>query len=201
MGGAFSSTIKLSWKLSNNGNPDQLSRLLAEGLFPKGYLTLVLETLKQYDLDPFLVLSLIRQESAFNARVTSTANAIGLMQLIPPTAKQVARSLGQGTPSKENLMDPIVNVRLGIEYLNHLLVSFNHNMVYALAAYNAGPTKVRQWVALRSNMHPLEFIESIPYTETRNYVKKILRNYAIYLSLYDDQKIVRFKEIFSVQHK
>ena len=110
---AFSSTIKLSWKLSNNGNPDQLSRLLAEGLFPKGYLTLVLETLKQYDLDPFLVLSLIRQESAFKARVTSTANAIGLMQLIPPTAKQVAHSLGQGTPSKENLMDPVVNVRLG----------------------------------------------------------------------------------------
>lgn len=201
MGNAFSSTIKLSWKLSNNGNPDQLSRLLAEGLFPKGYLTLVLETLKQYDLDPFLVLSLIRQESAFKARVTSTANAIGLMQLIPPTAKQVARSLGQGTPSKENLMDPVVNVRLGIEYLNHLLVSFNHNMVYALAAYNAGPTKVRQWVALRSNMHPLEFIESIPYTETRNYVKKVLRNYAIYLSLYDDQKMIRFKEIFSVQHK
>lgn len=199
--GAYSDTIKLSWKLSRYGKPDQLSRLMAEGLFPKGYLTLVLETLKQYDLDPFLVLSLIRQESAFKARATSTANAIGLMQLIPSTAKQVARSLGQGTPSKENLMNPVVNVQLGIEYLNHLLVSFNQNMVYALAAYNAGPTKVRQWVALRSNMHPLEFIESIPYTETRNYVKKILRNYAIYLSLYDDQKMDRLKEIFSVQYK
>ena len=82
--------------------------------------------------------------------------------------------------------------------MHRLLVSFNQNMVYALAAYNAGPTKVRQWVALRSNMHPLEFIESIPFTETRNYVKKILRNYAIYLILYDDQKMDRFKKIFTV---
>jgi soluble lytic murein transglycosylase len=94
------------------------------------------------------------------------------------------------------LKDPDFNVRLGIEYLNSLLVSFNQNMVYALAAYNAGPTKVRQWVALRSSMTHLEFIESIPYSETRNYVKKILRNYAIYLSLYDEQNMNRFKEIF-----
>jgi TolA-binding protein len=197
-GGGFPSAINLSWKLSGNGNPNRLSRHLAEALFPKGYMTLVVETLARYNLDPFLILSLMRQESAFNAKVISKANAIGLMQLIPPTAKEVARTLKQDVPSKENLKDPIVNVRLGIEYLNRLLVSFNQNMVYALAAYNAGPTKVRRWVALRSNMPPLEFIESIPYTETRNYVKKILRNYAIYLTLYDDQKMDRFNEIFKV---
>ena len=104
----------------------------------------------------------------------------------------------QEIPTKESLKDPVTNVRLGIEYLNRLMVSFNQNMVYALAAYNAGPAKVRQWVALRSNMHPLEFIESIPFTETRNYVKKILRNYAIYLTLYDDQKINRFNKNFTV---
>jgi hypothetical protein len=195
-GGGFSKAINLSWKLSGNGNPDYLSRPIAEGLYPKGHMNLIEDTLSRYDLDPFLVLSLIRQESAFNARVTSKANAIGLMQLIPPTANEVARTLGQGSPSKENLKDPVVNVRLGVEYLNSLLVSFNQNMVYALAAYNAGPTKVRQWVALRSDMTPLEFIESIPFSETRNYVKKILRNYAIYLSLYDDQNMNRFKKIF-----
>ena len=198
LGGDFQNAINLSWKLSGNGNPDHLSRLLAETLFPKGYMTLVVKTLAQYNLDPFLVLSLMRQESAFNARVTSKANAIGLMQLIPPTAREVARTLNQDVPGKENLKDPVVNVQLGIEYLNRLLVSFNQNLVYALAAYNAGPTKVRQWVALRSNMPPLEFIESIPYTETRNYVKKILRNYAIYLTLYDDQKMDRFIKILKV---
>ncbi len=197
-GRGFAKAIKLSWNLSGNGNPNHLSRLLAEALFPKAYMDLVVKTLARYDLDPFLVLSLMRQESAFNARVTSKANAVGLMQLIPPTAKEVARRLGQGIPGKEILKKPIVNVQLGIEYLSHLLVSFNQNMVYALAAYNAGPTKVRQWVALRSKMPPLEFIESIPYTETRNYVKKILRNYAIYLTLYDDQKMNRFNDIFKV---
>jgi len=198
LGGGFANAINLSWKLSGNGNPDHLSRLLAKALYPKGYMALVVKTLARYNLDPFLVLSLMRQESAFNARVISKANAIGLMQLIPPTAKEVARTLNQDIPSKESLKDPVVNVQLGIEYLNRLLVSFNQNMVYALAAYNAGPTKVRQWVALRSNMPPLEFIESIPYTETRNYVKKILRNYAIYLTLYDDHKMDRFNKIFKI---
>jgi soluble lytic murein transglycosylase len=197
LGGDFSNSINFSWKLSGKGNPDHLSRPMAEGLFPKGYMALVMDTLAPYDLDPFLVLSLMRQESSFNSRVTSKADAVGLMQLIPPTAEEVARTLGQETPNRENLKDPVINVRLGIEYLNRLLVSFNQNMVYALAAYNAGPTKVQQWVALRSNMSPLEFIESIPYTETRNYVKKILRNYAIYLTLYDDQKMTRFKDIFT----
>jgi len=192
LGGDFQSSINLSWKISGNGNPNRLTRPLAEVLFPKGYMTEVLETLAHYNLDPFLVLSLMRQESAFNPKVTSNANAIGLMQLIPPTAEEVARTMGQEIPDKESLKDPVTNMRLGIEYLNRLLVSFNQNMVYALAAYNSGPTKVRQWVALRSNMHPLEFIESIPFTETRNYVKKILRNYAIYLTLYDDRKMDRF---------
>lgn len=198
-GGEFSKAINFSWKLSRYGKPGHFSRLIAEGLYPKGHIDRVMDTLSRYDLDPLLVLSLIRQESAFDARVTSKANAIGLMQLIPPTAKEVARTLGLGNPSKENLKDPDFNVRLGIEYLNSLLVSFNQNMVYALAAYNAGPTKIRQWVALRSDMTHLEFIESIPYSETRNYVKKILRNYAIYLSLYDEQNMNRFKEIFVLE--
>lgn len=197
-GGDFQNSIKLSWKLSGNGNPKQLSRPIAEGLFPKGFMPVILDTLKDYDLDPFLILSLMRQESAFNAKVTSKANAVGLMQLIPPTAADVARALEQGIPTVEHLKDPVTNVRLGVEYLNRLLVSFNQNMVYALAAYNAGPTKVGQWVALRSTLPPLEFIESIPFTETRNYVKKILRNYAIYLTLYDAQKMDRFNRIFLV---
>ncbi len=198
LGGDFQNSINLSWKLSGNENRNRLSRPLAEGLFPKGYMTEVLEILAHYNLDPFLVLSLMRQESAFNPGITSKANAVGLMQLMLRTAEGVARTLKQEVPTKETLKDPVTNVRLGVEYLHRLLVSFNQNMVYALAAYNAGPTKVRQWVALRSNMHPLEFIESIPFTETRNYVKKILRNYAIYLILYDDQKMDRFKKIFTV---
>lgn len=196
LGGDFQTAINLSWKLSGKGNSNRLSRPLAEGLYPKAYISEVLNILTQYDLDPFLILSLMRQESAFNTEVESKANAIGLMQLIPPTAGEVAFSLKQKIPTVDNLKEPVTNIKLGIEYLNRLMVSFNQNLVYALAAYNAGPTKVRQWVALRSNMHPLEFIESIPFTETRNYVKKILRNYAIYLTLYDEQNLDRFKKNF-----
>jgi soluble lytic murein transglycosylase-like protein/outer membrane protein assembly factor BamD (BamD/ComL family) len=201
LGGDFQDAMRLSWIIVGNGNHDRLSRSVAEGLYPRAFQLQVMETLKHYDLDPFLVLSLMRQESAFNPRIISKANAIGLMQLMPKTADEVARSLGQEAPTEEQLKDPSNNVRLGIDYLNYLMVSFDRNMVYALAAYNAGPTKVKQWLSLRSNLEPLEFIEAIPYTETRNYVKKVLRNYAIYLTLYEDQESDRFKEFLrSVVH-
>ncbi len=195
LGGNFQDAMRLSWKIAGNGNHNRLSRAVAEGLFPKAFHLQVRETLKSYDLDPFLILSLMRQESAFNPRIISKANAIGLMQLMPKTAEEVARSLGQEIPTDEQLKDPSNNVRLGVDYLNHLMVSFNQNMVYALAAYNAGPTRVKQWITLRSRLDPLEFIETIPYSETRNYVKKVLRNYAIYLTLYDDQKSDHFKDL------
>jgi soluble lytic murein transglycosylase-like protein/outer membrane protein assembly factor BamD (BamD/ComL family) len=197
LGGNFQDSMRLSWKIAGNGNHGQLSRSVAEGLYPKAFHLEVQEILKNYDLDPLLVLSLMRQESAFNPRIMSKANAIGLMQLMPKTAGEVARSLGKEIPTEEQLKDPSKNVRFGIDYLNYLMVSFNQNIVYALAAYNAGPTKVKQWVSLRSNLDPLEFIESIPYTETRNYVKKVLRNYAIYLTLYEDQKSDRVKKILT----
>ena len=200
LGGNFQDAIRLSWKIAGNGNHDRLSRSVSEGLYPKAFQKEVHETLKNYDLDPFLILSLMRQESAFNPRATSRAKAVGLMQLMPGTAAEVARSLGQEAPSEDQLKEPATNVQLGIDYLNHLMVSFNQNLVYALAAYNAGPTKVKQWVALRSNLTALEFIESIPYNETRGYVKKVLRNYAIYLTLYEDEKMDRFKKILSVSY-
>lgn len=195
LGGNFQDAMRLSWKIAGNGNHDRLSRSVAEGLYPRAFHLEVQEILKNYDLDPLLVLSLMRQESAFNPRIMSKANAIGLMQLMPKTAGEVARSLGKEIPTEEQLKDPSNNVRLGIDYLNYLMVSFNQNIVYALAAYNAGPTKVKQWTTLHSNLHPLEFIETIPYTETRNYVKKVLRNYSIYLTLYEDQKFGRIKEL------
>ncbi|GJL78256.1 MAG: hypothetical protein NPINA01_12450 [Nitrospinaceae bacterium] len=199
LGGNFQDSMRLSWKITSRGNHDRLTRSLSEGLFPKAFHGEVREILKNYNLDPLLVLSLMRQESAFNPKIISKANAIGLMQLMPATAKEVARSLKQKTPSEEDLKNPVTNVRLGIDYLNYLMGSFNNNMVYALAAYNAGPTKVKQWMTLRPNLHPLEFVDSIPYSETRNYVKKVLRNYAIYLTLYEGQEIARFKEILTIQ--
>ncbi len=200
LGGRFQEAMRLSWQIAGNGKHDQLSRSVSEGLFPKAYLQEVREVLTRYELDPLLVLSLMRQESAFNPGIVSQANAVGLMQLILPTAAEVARSLRHEIPSEESLKDPETNLRLGIDYLNYLMDSFNQNMVYALAGYNAGPNKVQEWVTLRPNLYPLEFIESIPYTETRNYVKKVLRNYAIYLALYGDQNFNRLKEILTISY-
>ncbi|MFQ5449912.1 MAG: transglycosylase SLT domain-containing protein [Nitrospinaceae bacterium] len=200
-GGNFQDSIRLSWTLANHGNREGISRVLAERLFPKAFLKEVLSVTENYDLDPWFILSLMRQESAFNPKITSSANAIGLMQLLPRTAAGVARSLEQEVPTPEQLKAPEVNIQLGIDYLNELLKSFGGNRVHALAAYNAGPNKVRQWISYRSNLYPLEFIESIPYTETRHYVKKVLRNYAIYLALYGDPEGKRIKELLTISRK
>ena len=200
LGGRFQDSMRLSWEIAGNGNHDRLSQSLAEGLFPKAYLREVREVLAHYNLDPLLVLSLMRQESAFNPEITSGANAVGLMQLIPGTAAEVARSLKHEIPTEEMLKNPATNIRLGIDYLNYLMETFNQNRVYALASYNAGPNKVREWIALRPNLHPLEFIESIPYMETRNYVKKVLRNYAIYLALYGEDDFKKLKDILTISY-
>ncbi len=202
MGRNYQDSIRLSWEIAGNGNNGSLSRSLAEVLFPKAYIEPLNSTLKDYPLDPFLVLALMRQESAFNREVTSPANAVGLMQLMPRTAAQVARSLKQEIPTLDHLKDPETNIRLGVDYLNDLWTRFDQNIVYTLAGYNAGPNKVKQWVRIRGDLNPVEFMESIPYNETRNYVQKILRNHVIYLALYGggevNQKVKQIKEILTI---
>lgn len=182
--GAFQKSIRLSWSIALRHNLERLSRDLAESLFPKAYLDKVRRAALKYNLDPLFVISLIRQESAFDPQVVSTANAVGLMQLMPGTAAHVARARENRPPTAEELRNPATNIELGTEYLNGLLADFQGNLVHALASYNAGPRKVRSWLRIRSRLSPLEFMESIPYNETRGYVKQILRNYAVYQSLY-----------------
>ena len=172
---------------------------LIETLFPLAFLDKAREEAEPYNLDPFLVLALMRQESAFNPNARSSANAVGLMHLIPPTARRVARSLGETNPGTDDLKNPSLNIKLGVKYLNQLLERFQDNPVFALAAYNAGPHKVKQWIEIRSALKDLEFIESIPYNETRNYVKKVLRNYVIYKTLYDKQNVSSWKQILSIR--
>jgi len=183
--GAFQKAMRLSWTIARrHNNLDRLSQDLSESLFPQAYLEKVRKAATKHDLDPLLVISLIRQESAFDPEVISTANAIGLMQLLPGTAAHVARTRQARAPTAEELQNPATNIELGTDYLNSLLETFDGNFVHALAAYNAGPRKVKSWLRIRADLGPLEFIESIPYNETRNYVKQILRNYAIYQALY-----------------
>jgi len=196
--GGFQKAIGLSWGISRKNN-HSINSSLAEVLFPKPYLEDARRESTQYHLSPYLVLALMRQESAFNNKVVSSARAIGLMQILPTTATKVARSLGEPHPDNDDLKKPEVNIQLGVKYLSKMLDDFNDNVIFALASYNAGPTKVKQWMDIRSTLTPLEFMESIPYKETRNYVKKVLRNFVIYKTLYGEGDIHDFQGILTVR--
>ena len=124
-------------------------------------------------LDPYLVASLIRQESEFNAGVVSRANAYGLMQLLPSVGKSEAKKKGIKRFSAAQLLDPSVNLELGTANLKQVLDRFGGQTEYALAAYNAGDTPVRQWLGSNDYKDVAEFVESIPYTETRDYVQAV----------------------------
>ncbi len=131
-----------------------------------------------------LVFALIRQESGFHQRAISSAGARGLMQLMPATAKQVAQGLNVGY-SPEQLHDPAYNVRLGSAYLGKVLGSFNGSYVLSLAAYNAGPSRVREWIReygdpRNPEVDPIDWIENIPFSETRNYVQRVLESVQVY---------------------
>ncbi|HSZ63686.1 MAG TPA: transglycosylase SLT domain-containing protein [Terriglobales bacterium] len=163
--------------------PD-LPRPYWEALFPKGYWT----DLRKYSvlngLDPYMVASLIRQESEFNAQALSHANAVGLMQLLPRVGKTVAKQVKLKGYSAPQLFTPAVNLELGTRYFKEMVDKYNGQFEYALAAYNAGTDRVGDWLGQGHYRDPQEFVESIPFTETREYVQAILRNANVYRQLY-----------------
>jgi soluble lytic murein transglycosylase len=161
-----------------------LPREYWEALFPRPYWF----ELKKYSvangLDPYLVASLIRQESEFNPLAVSHANAVGLMQLLPKTGKLVSRQehLRHYTPSQ--LFVPAVNLQLGTRYFRGMVDQFGGSFEHALAAYNAGSDRVEEWMGQGPYRDSPEFVESIPFTETREYVQAIIRNANVYRQLY-----------------
>jgi soluble lytic murein transglycosylase len=149
-------------------------------LFPEDHWETIKAESAKNGLDPYLVASLIRQESEFNPSAISHANAYGLMQLLPSVGKQLAREEGLGSIETRQLLDPVLNIRLGTRYLRQTLDKFGRVPEYALAAYNAGDNRVADWQAGGPYNGVDEFVESIPFTETRDYVQAILRNQDIY---------------------
>lgn len=140
--------------------------------------------------DPLLLLSLIRQESAFNETARSRVGALGLMQLMPMTGRRVA-----GLKARE-LLEPVKNVNAGSRYLDILLKRFDGDVELALAAYNAGPLAVDRWVKRYQVDDRVLFLDLIPYKETREYVASIARNFVWYNMLYrNDQEEARFKSL------
>ncbi|HEV3277619.1 MAG TPA: transglycosylase SLT domain-containing protein [Terriglobia bacterium] len=155
-------------------------------LYPEVFWDLVQRNAAAYHLDPYLVMALIRQESGFNAKAVSGPGARGLMQLLPPTARAAVpggrRNLSHRRAAG-NLMDPRYNLRAGCSYLAQILGDFNGNVEQALAAYNAGPDRVREWLNGHSYAEDAAFVESIPFPETRAYVETVLRDAAVYRRL------------------
>jgi soluble lytic murein transglycosylase len=140
-------------------------------------------------VDPMLVAGLIRQESAFEPEAHSAANAFGLMQLLPSTARRLAKQ-AKIRYSHPRLVDPDYNVRLGTLYVAGLQKQFG-DIESALAAYNAGEDRVQSWTAGQNYREPAEFVESIPFTETRQYVQIVTRNADIYRRLYGEETEAR----------
>ena len=141
-------------------------------IFPIDYWELIQTHAAAKQLDPFLVAALVAQESTFQADVRSSADAWGLMQIIPATGRRYASAIGIKPFSIGRLTDPETNVRIGTTYFSELLRQFG-DAAPALAAYNAGESRVVKWLAERPGMDRDEFIDDIPFPETQNYVKRI----------------------------
>jgi len=153
-----------------------------ELLYPTPFAEAVEAAAREFDLERSLLFAVIRQESLYRVDAVSSAGATGLMQLQPGTAGDVARDLGNDAPSRVDLLDPAVNVRLGAARLAALIERFDDNIVPALAAYNAGPAAADRWLP----PEPLDgdiWLENVPYNETREYVRRVLWHTVVFESL------------------
>lgn len=168
---------------------DKAPKTFWQAAFPLPYQDSLDRYSIERDLDPHLVAGLIRQESEFDPKVVSRANAIGLTQILPLTGRDLSRRIGVRNFTTSMLTQPDYNMRLGTYYLRMLLDSLQRNWVAVLAAYNAGKSRADMWLRWGDFREPAEFVESIPFHETRNYVQIVLRNADMYKRLYGDRKI------------
>lgn len=176
-------TMKRAYPQYMAAGGEELPRDVLSVIYPLDYWDLIQKYARQYQLDPFLVAALVAQESTFVRDIRSSANAYGLMQLIPPTARAYARKLNLRY-STTMLTNAESNVRMGTLYLSDKIKEFG-DVYLALASYNAGERAVRRWVSERPDVSEQdEFIDDIPYPETQNYVKKILGTAEDYRRLY-----------------
>jgi len=155
--------------------------------FPLPYETSLRSAAAGNNVDPMFVAGLVRQESAFESNAVSHQGAMGLMQVMPSTASKLARQL-RIRYARSSLTDPGYNLKLGARYLADLIQVFGTHEA-ALAAYNAGEDRVVQWTVGQNYLETAEFVESIPFTETREYVQIVIRNAEVYRQVYDAAKV------------
>lgn len=177
-----SGAIRVYYSHGKSGSSEFMRENLA-ALYPLSFKQFVFGAADRFKTDPYLLQSIIRQESAFNPEARSPADAFGLMQLIPELAKRLARQQRVSYKDFNDLYDPKVNATLGSAYVRELMQKMNGRMVGVIGAYNAGTGPIFNWYKNRNRKDVFEFIEGIAYEETRNYVKLVLRNWIIYQQL------------------
>jgi soluble lytic murein transglycosylase len=164
--------------------------------FPAPFKETVIPAAKEKSLDPWWVLGLIRQESRFLPNVKSSVGATGLMQIMPATGKMLAKNAGMATSGKFQLSDVNTNVKLGTTYMRQLQDRFNGSALLASAAYNAGPSRALNWrSALPRRIDGAAFVESIPFPETRDYVKRVLTNAVLYHAVHNGGTVPSLKQL------
>ena len=182
--GFLNRALALSVGLFTGEDPDDIRHV-----YPAYYWDEIVAATRDTEVDPYLVASVIRQESYFNKDAISRAGALGLMQIMPQTGRTLARQVGLRNFDRRALFDPQISIRLGSRFLGDQVRRFAEGPTQklgfelGLAAYNAGPHVARKWIKRFSYEDPDAFIERIPYKETRHYVKLVLKNYTIYKAL------------------
>ncbi|MGH7481532.1 MAG: transglycosylase SLT domain-containing protein [Longimicrobiales bacterium] len=174
--------ISLGWRIHEREGAWNL-RLLRI-IYPFPYHDAILAEAEERGLDPWLVAGLIRQESMFDADIRSRAGAIGLMQIMPQTGRGLARAAGIAAFDESILEQPEINVHLGTAYLQEMLDRYDGRIPAVLAAYNAGPSRVARWREFPEWENQELFAERVPYSETRDYIRKVQLNRALYRMLY-----------------
>ncbi|MBQ9914570.1 MAG: lytic transglycosylase domain-containing protein [Clostridia bacterium] len=155
--------------------------------YPVKYIDSVKKYTNEYRLDPYLIMSIIKAESNFNADAVSGKNATGLMQIMEPTAMWLSDKLGLDDFSYEDITDPDTNIRMGCYYIAFLLEHYEGNTDNALAAYNAGQGNVDRWLSDKACSKDGKTLSHIPYPETRLYIDQVTNNEKVYRALYKVQ--------------
>ena len=152
-------------------------------IYPLKYSEYVEKYAEEYDIDKYLVYAIIKVESNFEENAKSTSNAVGLMQIMKATALETANKIDLDV-SEEELFNPETNIKIGLKYFTTLLEKYNNNYNLAIIAYNAGIGNVDKWIQEGIIKEDGTNLENVPFKETNNYVRKILRDYEIYKELY-----------------
>jgi soluble lytic murein transglycosylase len=177
-------TIMAAGKLMNSLK-GYASQEHAETHFPKLYFDNVKKFSDGYNVPPFIILAIMKRESAFRKDAVSSAGAVGLMQMLPDTAQSVDPNM-----KARSLTEPDSNIKVASAYIRSLIKKYDGNIIYVLASYNAGEDALARWRNWYGKQYSdVEFIENIPYLETRNYVKAVLSNYYMYSALYEKRDI------------